>query len=87
MKRKILIGLSIIVFVVLSIFVVKTIKSELLKKNIANGIKDFLNEGKYCKYLPNDQMIWLNNAKSDSVNNYDITEFVNYIIETSKKYI
>ena len=30
-------------------------------------------------------MIWLNNAKSDSVNNYDITEFVNYIIETSKK--
>ena len=85
MKRKILIGLSIIVFVVLSIFVVKTIKSELLKKNIANGIKDFLNEGKYCKYLPNDQMIWLNNAKSDSVNNYDITEFVNYIIETSKK--
>ena len=85
MRRRIMVVLSIIAFVILSIFAVKIVKSELLKKDIAKGIKDFLNEGKYCKYLPDDQMIWLNNAKSDNVNNYDITEFVNYIIETSKK--
>ena len=85
MKRKLLICLSIIALVVLSIFVVKIVKSELLKKDIANSIKKFLNEGEYCKYLPDDQMIWLDNAKRDNVNNYDITEFVNYIIDTSKK--
>jgi len=85
MKRKLLICLSIIALVVLSIFVVKIVKSELLKKDIANGIKNFLNEGEYCKYLPEDQMIWLDNAKRDNVNNYDITEFVNYLIDTCKK--
>ena len=85
MRRRIIVVLSIIAFAVLSIYAVKIVKSELLKNDIANSIKDFLNEGKYSKYLPDDQMIWLNNAKSDSVNNYDITEFVNYIIETSKK--
>lgn len=85
MKRKLLICLSIIALVVLSIFVVKIVKSELLKKDIANGIKNFLNEGEYCKYLPDDQMIWLDNAKRDNVNNYDITEFVNYLIDTCKK--
>ncbi len=85
MRRIVLIALSIIALVTLSIFVVKIVKSELLKKDIANGIKDYLNEGKYCKYLPDDQMIWLDNAKSENTNNYDITEFVNYIIDTSKK--
>lgn len=48
MKKIILIITSIIVTILLSVFIVKKVKSELLKIDIANSIKSFLNEGKYC---------------------------------------
>lgn len=87
MKKRILIVLSVILLVLLSVYTVKKVKSELLKRDIANSIKDFLNEGKYCKYFGNYQLDWLETVKRGNVNNYEITEFVNYFIETSKRSI
>ena len=87
MKKIILITISIIATILLSVFIVNKVKSELLKIDIANSIKDFLNEGKYCKYFGDYQLDWLETAKRGNVNNYDVTEFVNYFIKISKKSI
>ena len=64
-------------------FIEKRVKSELLKRDIENSIMNFLNEGKHCKYFGEYQLDWLEQVKKGNVNNYDITEFVNYFIETS----
>ena len=68
-------------------FIEKRVKSEILKLDIANSIKNFLNNDEYCKYFGEDQFEWLETVKRGNVNNYDITEFINYFIETSKRSI
>lgn len=77
----------LIIICVIFIFGGKIFKKEIIKYQISTELLKFFNEEKETKYLGDDQIIWLKDAKQNVNNTYDISDFIDYYISLVDKCI